>query len=190
MAHLRRNLGRQQRGCRVLPPPYNRSHRIREDYISIEVILARLHLPMDARRFRRVLLVVTCAGMMVGCAPSDPRRALESFDPQRRIDAVKMVRTSRDMTLIPALVDRLDDEDVAVRMAAILALEKMTEKRLGYSAWAELSDRRAAVNRWREFLANRAATLQTVAGQPSQAAVSSGRSGDVMRSATKVPLSP
>ena len=54
-----------------------------------------------------------------------------------------------DRSAVPALVDRLEDEDEAVRFYAILALERLTGTRLGYDYGAPEMERRAGVDRWR-----------------------------------------
>jgi hypothetical protein len=46
----------------------------------------------------------------------------------------------------------LDDEDSAIRFAAISALKRMTGQDLGYRYYDGEYDRRAAVERWRQWL--------------------------------------
>jgi hypothetical protein len=81
------------------------------------------------------------------------RAQLEDPRPLERVRAVAQAAESGRKDLIPALVDRLDDADVAVRMYAILALEKLTGTRLGYDYAADIGTRRQAVLRWREAVA-------------------------------------
>lgn len=54
------------------------------------------------------------------------------------------------------LVARLEDEDDAVRFFAILALDRMTGTRLGYSYHAPEDQRLRAVQAWRRYLAQQA----------------------------------
>jgi len=98
-----------------------------------------------------------CIGVTGGCAGRVEvlTRQLESVDPAERIRAVHAVGTQRLDALLPALVDRLDDVDVAVRMYAIVALEKMTGTRLGYNYAGESRLRRASVTKWRRFVEDR-----------------------------------
>lgn len=77
---------------------------------------------------------------------------MHSPDPADRIAAIKQAVDRKDSRALPALVERLEDEDEAVRFYAILALEKMTGTRLGYEYWADSAERAAAVNRWRRRL--------------------------------------
>ncbi len=92
--------------------------------------------------------------VLAGCGP--PRtpypKALVSEHPEERIGAVKHAAEVKDRSALPALVDRLDDEDEAVRFYAILALERLTGTRLGYDYRAPESRRALAVERWRRFV--------------------------------------
>jgi hypothetical protein len=55
------------------------------------------------------------------------------------------------------LVARLDDDDDAVRFFAILALERMTGTRMGYSYHTRADQRLRAVQTWRRYLQQEAA---------------------------------
>lgn len=85
----------------------------------------------------------------------------ESPDPADRIRAIRRFAdepagASRS-TVTVALVDRLDDEDAAVRFYAAAALARMTGRRLGYRAFDPAEIRRVAVDRWRVYLRDRVA---------------------------------
>jgi len=67
--------------------------------------------------------------------------------------------TRGDQQIVPALVDRLDDEDAAVRLAAIAALQQLTGRRYEYDPWADERSRRQSVNAWRDYVATRAAAI-------------------------------
>ncbi|MCC6322277.1 MAG: hypothetical protein IT438_12675 [Phycisphaerales bacterium] len=92
---------------------------------------------------------------LLGCAAprADLRARLEDPQPIERIRAVATVTEQRRTELIPALVDRLDDADVAVRLYTIIGLEKLTGTRLGYDYAADMFSRRDAVLRWRRAVA-------------------------------------
>lgn len=53
---------------------------------------------------------------------------------------------------MPILVNRLEDEDEAVRFFAIIALEKITGQRFGYEYSKPLAARTRSVELWREYL--------------------------------------
>ncbi|UCG33639.1 MAG: HEAT repeat domain-containing protein [Phycisphaerales bacterium] len=78
--------------------------------------------------------------------------SLNSSDPQARINAVIEAAERQDEAAVPHLVDLLDDDDAAVRLFAVLALEKITGTRRGYDYAAPAWERGAAVQRWREWL--------------------------------------
>lgn len=99
---------------------------------------------------------------VAGCSHPkiDLRTQLEAYDPVDRIRAIIAVAELQKASLVPALVDRLDDTDAAVRMYAIIALEKLTDTRLGYGYAASASERRAAVARWRQYVREGAKATQ------------------------------
>ncbi len=107
-------------------------------------------------RFTTCVLCVT-ALFCCGCAPDgqSARFRLESYDPAERIRAIRDVVKSGDDSLVPALVDRLDDDDAAVRFYAILALEKFTDTRRGYSYSGSIAERSEAIDEWRAWLESR-----------------------------------
>ena len=92
--------------------------------------------------------------MSVGaCAPpaGDLVQRLEDRDPLTRIRAITQITRARQTDLIPRLVDRLEDEDSAVRFAAIHALQDLTGSRRGYDYAGPRLERAKAVAAWREF---------------------------------------
>lgn len=94
---------------------------------------------------------------LAGCS-AQPWRSLsiaERFqhpDPAARLSAVVDAGHDRRRDLAPFLVDRLTDSEPEVRLAAILALEKITGKTLGYQYWAPAPSREKAAERWRQWL--------------------------------------
>lgn len=89
-----------------------------------------------------------------GCgnpAPAVPPHP-QSLAVEDRIAGIRLATVRSDRSSIPHLVDRLDDEDVAVRWAAILALEELTDHRFGYRSAASVENRASATARWRQFL--------------------------------------
>lgn len=101
-----------------------------------------------------VMVVATAAWS--GCGP--PRtaypKALQSEYTAERIGAIKHAAEIGDRSVLDVLVDRLEDEDEAVRFYAIKALDRLTGKTLDYAYYAPEQVRRAAVARWRRYLAD------------------------------------
>ncbi len=56
-------------------------------------------------------------------------------------------------TTVPMLVERLEDADPVVRLAAFEELRRRTGRDFGYVPWASVGERAAAVGRWRTWLA-------------------------------------
>ena len=117
--------------------------------------------------------------LLAGCArPHTPYpESFNSFLPEERILAAKHAADIRDHQAIPLLVDRLEDDDPAVRLFTILALEKLTGTRLGYDYAADGVQRARAVERWRRQVAEHAASQPAPASAPAEsrpAAVAGG----------------
>lgn len=104
--------------------------------------------------------------LLGGCSPVRPPYpdALLAERPEDRIWAIKRAAATQDRAAVASLVERLEDEDEAVRFYAILALEKLTGTRLGYDYHETESKRRRAVERWRRHVVEMAP-----AGAPTSA---------------------
>lgn len=77
---------------------------------------------------------------------------IHNADPGVRIRSIKMAGDRQDRATLPLLVERLEDEDEAVRLFAIIAIEKITGTRLGYEYRKPAVERARAVKRWRQYL--------------------------------------
>lgn len=113
-------------------------------------------LPVSGLTFLASLILA-----VPGCGP--PRTpypaSLQSEDPGERIRALKQAAERNDHEVLGIIVDRLEDEDEAVRMFAILALEKMTGTRLGYRYHATPAERHRMAEAWRRYLRENGAKL-------------------------------
>jgi hypothetical protein len=121
-------------------------------------------------------------GLLAGCARAGWREQLHSEDPLRRIEGAIAAGQAKDRSAVPLLVDRLEDDDVAVRMYAIMALTRIEGTSLGYTPWAEAPDRVHMAQRWREYLKDRHRADLAVAQQ--------GRSGTVDADPGQPPTAP
>lgn len=101
----------------------------------------------DTRRALAVILILAA-----GCG-SSYRAAMESGDPAARVRAIIRATELSDQRAVPLIVDRLEDEDEAVRLMAITALRKLTGQDLGYRPSDTPHGRIEAVQRWRDQLA-------------------------------------
>jgi len=91
--------------------------------------------------------------LTAGCAP---RPSLESGDPVQRARAIKRLAGTKDPSLALRLVDRLEDDDPAVRFYAVLALRRLTGRDFGYNYALDPQRQPAAVRRWRDFIERQA----------------------------------
>ena len=104
------------------------------------------------------LSVATWVGLAaVGCRAEriSVRHSMQSVDAASRVRAIQRAAIEGDSSAVPNLVDRLEDEDAAVRFAALLALERITGERLGYEYGASVERRASATARWRAHLNER-----------------------------------
>jgi len=85
--------------------------------------------------------------------PAPTLADLENRDVTMRIRAIKWAGEKQLAEATPLLVDRLEEQDPAVRFFAIMALEKITGTKRGYDYQADAASRAAAAARWREALA-------------------------------------
>jgi HEAT repeats len=77
---------------------------------------------------------------------------LNSDDVNERILAIRQAGEQKDRAAVPILVNRLEDEDDAVRFFAIIALQRITGQRFGYEYSQPLAIRTKSVEIWREYL--------------------------------------
>ncbi len=66
--------------------------------------------------------------------------------------AIRFAGETGDRQAVPLLVDRLEDEDDAVRFFAIIALERITGDRFGYDYARPASQRAKSVEQWRTYV--------------------------------------
>ena len=120
-------------------------------------------------------LPFACLLALAACAsPAFLREDIQSENPAHRILAIRAAAEARDARSVPLLVDRLEDEDRAVRFFTILALEKITGHRFGYDYAKPGADRRKAVERWRAYL--RRGDSGVAAGEDGAGQTTSGMS--------------
>lgn len=112
---------------------------------------------MSWRRRTLMGIAVGLAPAIAGCGALTPRtfRALSNPAPVVRAGAVGLGDEQPDAVAIPAWIDRLDDKDSVVRLAANEGLKKRTGQDFGFVPWAEPSERAPAVSRWRAWWAGR-----------------------------------
>jgi hypothetical protein len=94
---------------------------------------------------------------VAGCGSQLPQprlQDLESPDVTERVRAIKWAGENQMEAAVPLLVDRLAEQDPAVRFFAIQSLERITGETLGYRYLAPPAARAQAVARWRETLAS------------------------------------
>ena len=115
----------------------------------------------------RVVLAAASAPIW-GCAHG-PRsfREVQNQAPVVRARAVGLGRRQSVDSVVPALVERLSDNDPVVRLAAHEELRKRTGRDFGYVPWADPQERAGAVNRWRAWMNQGTGTVDRQNGPPA-----------------------
>lgn len=111
-------------------------------------------LPRVLRFFGCLLACGLLAGMPA-CGlrwPNGLPTALQDENPSIRVEACRRAGEAKDGSVVPLLVERLDDSAGDVRFFAIGALKKITGQTLGYRYYDEAETRSQAVWRWRNWL--------------------------------------
>lgn len=82
--------------------------------------------------------------------PSADQGGLHSPNPASKLYAIHRAGEMKDRAAVPDIVERLHDDDPAVRLFAIKALEQITGERYGYNPYASADARQSAINRWED----------------------------------------
>lgn len=101
-----------------------------------------------------------CAALALGCGIA-PKTFRKVTDPAPIVRA-RSVGLGGDLPpgrVVPALINRLEDRDPVVRLAAYEELRKGTGRSFGFVPWGAEADRAGAVTRWRAWWKARQAAL-------------------------------
>lgn len=92
--------------------------------------------------------------LLGGCYPTgtDLYMQLQDEDPSVRNQAIVRAGQLKDQKAIPFLVDRLTDSQEDCRLFAILALDRITGRTMGYNYYEPADKRAEAVRRWRQWM--------------------------------------
>jgi hypothetical protein len=105
-----------------------------------------------------MLAPLAALGIGCGIAPKSFQR-LDDPAPIVRARSVSLGGQLPQRRVVPALIDRLEDRDPVVRLAAFEQLRKGTGKTFGFIPWGGETDRARAVARWRDWWKARQADL-------------------------------
>lgn len=140
---------------------------------------------MEVRRDGRLLGALGIATLLAtsGCTIA-PKRFSDTIDPAPlvRARAATMGDHLPPQVVVPALLERLDDDDPVVRLTAHEELKRRTRQDFGYEPWATPEARAQAATRWRSWWAQ--AVSGTAGG--TAAAGNTRRSGRPRSVATQV----
>ena len=100
----------------------------------------------------RVWPAIVLAALPSGCslAPKSFNK-VDHPAPIMRARSVGLANKSPKSEVVPALINRLEDTDPVVRLAAYEELKKETGKSFGYVPWGRDAERATAVTRWKAW---------------------------------------
>ena len=110
---------------------------------------------------------VILAFSTLACRGTMPTPNVAAPEPESRIPGIKRAGDSHDRSALPQLVESLNDDDPAVRLFAIAALEKFSKDRFGYEYYLDEDGRKPALDRWRDWLKQQQQQQQQRQEQPS-----------------------
>ena len=115
-----------------------------------------------ARQFKRSCLIavwlLSVCWMVVssGCSwfggGGNDVKKISAAQPEVAREAMNKAAQSKNRRAIVPLVKRLYDEDSAIRMLAIGALENITGQDMGYRSYGSEVERAEAIKRWEAYL--------------------------------------
>jgi HEAT repeat protein len=92
---------------------------------------------------------------LAGCSLAPKNfQAINHPAPIVRARAVSLSNRARAEVAIPALIQKLDDPDPVVRMAAYNELKQKTGQDFGFVAWADAAERRPAIDQYKAWWAS------------------------------------
>ena len=120
------------------------------------------------KRVVLVVLLIPIAGLAAGCslAPKSFRDMVHT-SPIVRARAVGLGDRQAASVSVPAMIERLDDNDCVVRMAANDGLKTRTGKDFGFIPWGGPEERADAASRWKAWWSGQ---KQTASPSPQSSA--------------------
>lgn len=112
----------------------------------------------------RLVLLIGLAGPGCTIAPKS-FHAIRDAAPFTRARAVDLAGQAPPEQAIPALIQKLEDPDSVVRLAAHEKLKQISGKDFGYEPWADDASRQAAISRWKSWWGQSDHGVQRVATQ-------------------------
>src|SRR5947208_1581260 len=102
----------------------------------------------------KVGFMLPLAFALVGLSCTAPQPAPNIADPEAsiKIAGIRRAADRKDRSALPALVAELNNDDPAVRLFAIEALERFAGERFGYEYYLDEEGRKPFIARWQEWL--------------------------------------
>ncbi len=111
--------------------------------------------------------IAPVAAFLVGCGGRPMTfRGVNDPAPIVRARSVGLGKNLPQGEVVPALINRLEDRDPVVRLAAFEELHKGTGRSFGFVPWGADAERAGAVTRWRNWWKGRQDGLVKSAPNP------------------------
>jgi hypothetical protein len=94
-----------------------------------------------------------CCAAAAACTAPRPPLTVTDEDPGIKIPAIKKAVREKDKSVIPRLIEELNNDDPAVRFYAIEGLEALTGQTFGYQYFQDDDARKPAIEQWKKWLA-------------------------------------
>lgn len=100
----------------------------------------------------RVAMAALTLSSINGCSFAPKHfRGIDDPAPITRARSISLGSKLPQERVVPALIDKLEDRDPVVRMAAHEELKKGTGRTFGFIPWGGETERASAVARWRSW---------------------------------------
>jgi hypothetical protein len=98
------------------------------------------------------MLPLALAFVGLGCTAPESSPNIADPETAVKIAGIRQAVDHKDRRALPALVAELNNDDPAVRLFAIEALEKFAGERFGYEYYLDEEQRKPFLAKWQEWL--------------------------------------
>jgi hypothetical protein len=113
---------------------------------------------MSARITKRISTRIRLAAWLVlsslaaGCSGTTGPQTVANPDPGVKVPIIRAAVDRHDTSVIPQLIDDLNDDDPAIRFYANDGLQKLTGQDFNYRFYDDADARKPSIDRWRAWL--------------------------------------
>ena len=128
--------------------------------------------PGAVHAFLGVALACLAGLLLTGCGSAglsrDYLKDISAEKPEIATAAMNQAALAKDQKAVEPLIKRLYDEDPAIRLSAIQALQSITDQTMGYRSYESEVERTEAIKRWNVWLAEQKLKLAEEQAQQAE----------------------